>query len=270
MDKDKKPTPSEVKETALTEKKSGESPQMAVLSERLNLPSIVKPITPHVGANTNLNLSNRYMSVTGTFGIGAFVCMAWTGYCFVTKRPWARPLLVTAAFGAVYGVLDYKDNKLNAKAAKKGAPAKESSGKSNEEQPEKKEGSSNLHGISSEELFNRQPTERSKWIVDGYMKVGLINLLVAGSGVGKSILMMQIALATAKGVRPEFLPDTSCASVMLKVYYYRLEDFADELEGKYDSGNEFKGFGITWYLPEDLPQFSLEGLLEHLKPWRMS
>ena len=259
MDKDKKPTPSEVKETALTVKKSGESPQMAVLSERLNLPSIVKPITPHV------NLSNRYMSVTGTFGIGAFGFMVYTGYCFVTKRPWVRPLLVTAAFGAVYGVLDYKDNKLNAKAAMKGAPAKESSGKSNEEQPEKKEGSSNLQGISSEELFNRQPTERSKWIVDGYMKVGLINLLVAGSGVGKSILMMQIALATAKGVRPEFLPDTSCASVNLKVYYYRLEDFPDELEGKYDSGNVFKGFGITWYLPEDLPLFSLEGLLKHLK-----
>ena len=97
------------------------------------------------------------------------------------------------------------------------------------------------------------------------MKVGLINLLVAGSGVGKSILMMQIALATAKGVRPEFLPDTSCAAMKLKVYYYRLEDFADELEGKYDSGIEFKGFGITWFLPEDLPQFTLEGLLDHIK-----
>ena len=243
MKKDnKKKTPSEVKETALTEKKFGESPLMDALSETLNLPSIVKPITPHV------NLSNRYMSVKGTFGIGASAFLTWSGYCLCMKKPWFRPLIAAAAFGTVYGVLDYKDNKLNAKAAKKGAPAKESSGKSNEEQPEKEEGSSNLQGISSEELFNRQPTERSKWIVDGYMKVGLVNLLVAASSVGKSILMMQIALATAKGVRPEFLPDTSCASVKLKVYYYRLEDFADELEGKYDSGNEFKGFGITWAL----------------------
>ena len=48
-------------------------------------------------------------------------------------------------------------------------------------------------GISSNELFSSCSTEPDDiWIVDGYMAKGLVNLLVAGGGKGKSILMTQL------------------------------------------------------------------------------
>ena len=124
----------------------------------------------------------------------------------------------------------------------------------------------NLQGSSSDDLFSRPSTDDdSKWVVCGYMKVGQVNLIVAGGGVGKTIIMVQIALAVAKGTRPEFLPDECCASVKLPVFYYRLEDFSDELAGKYGKGKVFNGSSITWFLPRDLKEFSLNGFIEHLK-----
>ena len=68
------------------------------------------------------------------------------------------------------------------------------------------------------------------------MKAGLVNYLVAGSGLGKSILATQIARAVDKGICPEFLPPTCSESVKLDVVYYRLEDFEGELDGKYGEG----------------------------------
>ena len=124
---------------------------------------------------------------------------------------------------------------------------------------------SNLPGCSTEELFNRVPIENSKWVVDGYMKEGLVNLLVAGGGVGKSILMVQIARAVAKGIRPEFLSSECCASIQLPVVFYRLEDFPGELEGKYGDGSALRNSGIRWFLPKDLLQFDLTGFIDHLK-----
>ena len=121
------------------------------------------------------------------------------------------------------------------------------------------------HGRSSTDLFNHTHTDKSKWIVEGYMKVNMINFIVAGGGVGKSNLMTQIAFAVAKGIRPEFLPPESHNSVRLHVVYYRLEDFDDELEGKYGHGEVFKESGIEWFLPEDLPENNLAGFIRHLK-----
>ena len=91
---------------------------MAVLSETLNLSRIVKPITPHVGASANINISNRYMSVTGAFGIGAFGFMVWSGWNFCNKKPCVRQLLTAVGFGVAYGALDYKDNVLYSKKTK--------------------------------------------------------------------------------------------------------------------------------------------------------
>lgn len=123
-----------------------------------------------------------------------------------------------------------------------------------------------LNAFSSADLFNRTScTYNSKWIVDGFMKKGLVNLLVAGSNTGKSILMTQIALAVAKGKELEFLPNASSPSVKLPVIYYRLEDFAGELEGKYGDGKVLFESGIQWFLPEHLPQNNLKGFVEHLK-----
>lgn len=120
-------------------------------------------------------------------------------------------------------------------------------------------------GCSSEELFNRSYKCHTNWIVDGYMKTDMINLLVAGAGVGKSICLTQIAIAVAKGIRPEFLPSCKEASVKMHVLFYRLEDFSGELEGKYGNGEVFHGSDLEWFLPRHLPVNSLDGFLEHLK-----
>lgn len=120
--------------------------------------------------------------------------------------------------------------------------------------------------LSSEELFNRTSCgDNSKWIVDGYMKVGLVNLLGAGASIGKSTFMTQIALSVVKGKKLDFLPEKGSPSVKLPVIYYRLEDFAGELEGKYGDGKVFVESGIQWYLPEHLRQKNLKGFVEHLQ-----
>lgn len=122
----------------------------------------------------------------------------------------------------------------------------------------------NYDGCSSTTLFNRQRSA-CNWLVDNYMKVGQINLMVAGAGVGKSNLATMIAIATSKGVCPEFLPQNSRPSPKLPCVYYRLEDFDDELEGKYGKGEVFAGCNIRWFLPEDILEFNLNGFIAHLK-----
>ena len=103
------------------------------------------------------------------------------------------------------------------------------------------------------------------WLIDGYAKPGQITLVVAGGGVGKSTLLLQIAKAVANGERAEFLPDSCCASLKQDVVYYRIEDFPDELEGKYGKGKVFDGLNIQWVLPEDLGVNSLSAFLDHVK-----
>ena len=256
----KKTTPSEV-----TEKKSGESPQMAVLSKALNLSGIVKPIALHVGENANISLSNRYMSVKGAFGIGAYGFMTWSGYCFVTKRPWVRPLLVTAAFGAVYVALDYKDSKLNAKTA-----AKDSSG------DDKNDGTpvSNLSESVTSKPFelktysqlNDETTRNPDvWFVEGFVAIGLVNWLLAGAGVGKSIFMVQIAVAVSSGTKIEFLPQGSHIPHNTLVVFYRIEVFANEYSGKYGDGEMLENSGIKWRDRNDLSSSNYQGLIDDLK-----
>lgn len=122
-----------------------------------------------------------------------------------------------------------------------------------------------LNGCSSVELFNRPRTEKTRWVVCGYMKVDQVNLIVAGSGIGKSVFMVQIALAVSKGARPEFLPENCSVSVQQKVKYYRLENFEDELQGKYGKGKVLYNSNIEWFLPEDLPSSTLVGFIDHIK-----
>lgn len=123
----------------------------------------------------------------------------------------------------------------------------------------------NIKGHSAADLFDSANMHNPNWIVDGFMKPGLVNMIVAGAGVGKSILITQIALAVDKGIRPEFLPSESCASLELDVVYYRLEDFANELKGKYGNGEVLKNSNITWYIPRDLPATTMPGFIDHLK-----
>lgn len=121
--------------------------------------------------------------------------------------------------------------------------------------------------LTTEKLFNRRRRRRSweRWIVQGYIKPGQITMVTAGSGVGKSILLAEIALAAVKGVRPEFLPDSCCASIKQDVVYYRIEDYPSELEGKYGQGKVFDDSNFKWVLPENLGSRTLDGLLEHVK-----
>lgn len=134
-----------------------------------------------------------------------------------------------------------------------------------EENPAPRTSGNEFKGRSSADLFKRSYATTGGWIIYGYMKVGLLNFLVASAGMGKSIIMNDIALAVDKGVRPVFLPDNCCASVKLKVVYYRLEDFADELTGKYGEGKVLIESGIEWFLPEDLPEKTLGAFIDHLK-----
>lgn len=134
-----------------------------------------------------------------------------------------------------------------------------------EENPAPRTSGNEFKGRSSADLFKQSYTSIGKWIVDKYMKAGLLNFLLASSGKGKSIVLTDIAIAVDKGVRPAFLPDNCCASVKLKVVYYRLENFADELLGKYGEGKILRESSIVWFLPEDLPGKTLDGFIDHLK-----
>lgn len=118
---------------------------------------------------------------------------------------------------------------------------------------------------STTELFCRSRPDNTGWIVSRYMKEGLINLLGAAAGVGKSNLLVQIARAVGLGIPPEFLPSDSENSVKRPVLFYRLEDYPGENEGKYGDGKALDSAGIKWYLPKDLPGLCLEGFLSHLK-----
>jgi len=119
---------------------------------------------------------------------------------------------------------------------------------------------------STADVFNRPcGFGKMEWIVDGYAKPGQITMIVAGADVGKSSLLTQTALAVAKGVRPEYLPDNCSASLKQDVVYYRIEDFPDELEGKYGAGEVLKVENLLWVLPEDLGVISLTSFLAHVK-----
>lgn len=119
---------------------------------------------------------------------------------------------------------------------------------------------------SSASVFTRPSGFGPKvWLVDGYAKPGQITMIVAGADVGKSSLLTQTALAVAKGVRPEYLPDSCNASLRQDVVYYRIEDFPDELEGKYGAGEVLKVENLLWVLPEDLGVSSLSAFLAHVK-----
>lgn len=73
-----------------------------------------------------------------------------------------------------------------------------------EENPAPRTSGNEFKGRSSADLFKRSYATTGKWIVDKYMKAGLLNLVVAGASKGKSIVLTDIARAVDKGVRPAF------------------------------------------------------------------
>ena len=58
-----------------------------------------------------------------------------------------------------------------------------------------------------DQMTSRPMAEESGWLLPWYAKRGQISGCVAGADLGKTILMIDSALAAAKGERPTFLPE---------------------------------------------------------------
>ena len=99
-------------------------------------------------------------------------------------------------------------------------------------------------------------------IVPGYIEEGLINGIVGGAGVAKSILMRQLALAIDTGGEIGILPDYNAPQ--RDVLFYRFEEFAGEEEKKYGRGDIYANSGIMWRTKSDIKNFTLQGIIEDL------
>lgn len=251
-----------VREATLVEK--SENPLNSGFTETLALSDFVKPISPHFGANANFNFSNRYMSVKGSFGIGALVFAAWSGCCFCVKKPWIRSLAVASVLGATYAVLDHRDYKRNIITSKR-----EQSDVNKNDAPnnnETKEGSSKPFALKTySQLNDGIACNPDVWFVEGFVAIGLVNWLLAGAGVGKSIFMVQIAVAVSSGTRIEFLPQDNHIPRKTQVVFYRIEVFANEYSGKYGDGKMLEESGIKWRDRNDLNAPNYQGLIDDLK-----
>ncbi len=156
--------------------------------------------------------------------------------------------------------------KMNEIAEEQRRKRRESQQTAQEQVPEDPSFDTALNLRSTSDVFNRPCGFGQKdWIIDGYAKPGQITMIVAGADVGKSSFLTQTAKDVAKGVRPEYLPSSCCASLRQDVVYYRIEDFPDELEGKYGAGEVLKEENLKWVLPEDLGVSSLSAFIAHVK-----
>ena len=99
-------------------------------------------------------------------------------------------------------------------------------------------------------------------IVPGYIEEGLINAIVGGASVAKSILMRQLSLAVKTGSEIGILPNFNAPK--RDVIFYRLEEFAGEEEGKYGRGDIFENSGIMWRTKSDFKGFSQQAIVNDL------
>ena len=99
-------------------------------------------------------------------------------------------------------------------------------------------------------------------IVPGFIEEGQINFLVGGAGVAKSMLMRQLALAVDTGGKIGILPDFTVAKKA--VMFCRLEEFANEEQGKYGCGGIFANSGIMWRTKSDFTNFTQKEIINDL------
>lgn len=118
---------------------------------------------------------------------------------------------------------------------------------------------------SSYEDMMRRTAVKCAPIVPGLVEKGLVNVCLGGAGVGKSLVMRQIARVAATGERCEFMPADSEPSAKMGVLFYRMEEFPGEDERKYGAGRIFSDAGIQWRTKSDLRVFNLQGLLDDLE-----
>lgn len=228
-----------------------------------NLADWLKPPTTHVGANANLNISNRNWSVKGAFGVGAIGFLTYSGYCFCTKKPCARLLLTSIAFGGIYLFLDNRDRTTNRKASKNDALGSENKGAANGDN--NNDGKTKPYVLKKYNQLNDVAAyDPNNWFVDGYVAKGLVNFLAAGAGVGKSLFMVQIAFAVATGTRVQFLPDDCIVPQKTNVIFYRIEVFAGEYSEKYGDGKMLVEAGINFRDRSELDRTDFKGLIGDL------
>ena len=122
---------------------------------------------------------------------------------------------------------------------------------------------------SSYEDMMRRTAVKFAPIVPGLVEKGLVNVCLGGAGVGKSLVMRQIARVAATGERCEFMPADSEPSAKMAVLFYRMEEFSGEDERKYGAGRIFSDAGIQWRTKSDLKEFNLQGLLNDLELFAM-
>lgn len=231
----------------------------------VNLSGIVKTIMPHVGASVNLNISNRYMSVKGAFGMGSFGFMTWSGYCLCVKKPWHRQLMAAVGFGVVYVALDYKDSKINAKTTTKNSSGDDKNDGTPVSNMPQSVNSKPYELETFSQLNGDLPRNPDMWFVEGFVAIGLVNWLLGGAGVGKSIFMVQIAVAVSSGTRIDFLPEDRHIPRKTQVVFYRIEEFDNEYSGKYGNGEILERSGIKWRNRNKLSALNYQGLVDDLK-----
>lgn len=118
---------------------------------------------------------------------------------------------------------------------------------------------------SSYEDMMKRTAVKCAPIVPGLVEKGLVNVCLGGAGVGKSLVMRQIARIAATGERCEFMPTGCEPSAKMGVLFYRMEEFPGEDERKYGAGRIFSDAGILWRTKSDLANFNLQGLLDDIE-----
>ena len=111
-----------------------------------------------------------------------------------------------------------------------------------------------------DQMTSRPMAEESGWLLPWYAKRGQISGCVAGADLGKTILMIDSALAAAKGERPTFLPDGAPKADKMDVVFYRLEVRSGEMRERYGDGSVFPA-NFGWITKGDMASPTFDGLL---------
>ena len=113
---------------------------------------------------------------------------------------------------------------------------------------------------SFQQMSSRPMVEESGWLVPWYAKKGQVSGCVAGADTGKTILMIDSALAVAKGEKPTFLPEGAPKADKMDVVFYRLEVRSGEMRERYGDGSVFPA-NFGWITKGDLASPTFDGLL---------
>lgn len=111
-----------------------------------------------------------------------------------------------------------------------------------------------------DQMTSRPMAEESGWLLPWYAKRGQISGCVAGADLGKTILMIDSALAATKGESPTFLPEGAPKADKMDVVFYRLEVRSGEMRERYGDGSVFPA-NFGWITKGDMASPTFDGLL---------